>query len=212
VIAFSAAVKLFVDSVDPTEIGGCVAAKATAGATTTTVLLADAARRTGASPRDLLGAISGVANGPVCLTVAAHDHDGMLRDAREWAAAAGNVVVVLPGTPAGIEAVRACVAAGIRAAVGTCATAEQALAAARAGATFIWAPVGRTGGVDGNDVIRKLVALFRTYGVATQVMAGAIRIPTDVIDAALAGAHAASVPAAVVGQLDAESSRIADGG
>jgi len=212
VIAFSAAVKLFVDSVDPTEIGRCVAAKATAGVTASAALLADAARRTGGTPRELLGAIGGVANGPVCVTVAAADHDGMLREAREWTAVAGNVVAVLPGTPAGIQAVRACVAEGIRAAVGTCATPEEALAAARAGAAFVSAPVGRTGGVDGNDVIRKLVALFRTYEVATQVMASAIRIPTDVIDAALAGAHAAAVPAAVVGQLDAESSRIANGG
>lgn len=73
------------------------------------------------------------------------------------------------------------------------------------------APVGRAGGVDGNDVIRKLVALFRTYGVPTEIVAAAIRIPTDVIDAALAGAHAAAAPAAVLRELDAESSRLADG-
>lgn len=211
-IAFSAAVKLFVDSVDPTEIGGCVSAKATAGVTTSVALLADAARRAGSTPRELLGAISGVANGPVCVAIDAADRDGLIREARAWGTAAGNVVVVFPGTPVGIEAVRVCRVEKIRTAVGTCASPEQALAAANAGAAFVSAPVGRAGGIDGNDVIRKLVALFRTYEVATQVLAGAIRIPTDVIDAALAGAHAAAVPAAVVGQLDAESSRIANGG
>ena len=83
--------------------------------------------------------------------------------------------------------VRACAAERIRTAVGTCPSPEQALAAARAGAAHVSAPVGRAGGVDGNDVIRKLVALFRTYGVPTEIVAAAIRIPTDVIDAALAG-------------------------
>jgi transaldolase len=58
---------------------------------------------------------------------------------------------------------------------------------------------------------RKLAALFRTYGVATEIVASAIRMPTEVIDAALAGAHAAAAPAAVVRELDAESSRQADG-
>jgi len=72
------------------------------------------------------------------------------------------------------------------------------------------APVGRAGGVDGNDVIRKLVALFKTYGVTAEVVAGAIRMPTDLIDAALAGAHAAAAPAAVLRQLDAESTRQAN--
>jgi transaldolase len=65
--------------------------------------------------------------------------------------------------------------------------------------------------VDGNDVIRKLVALFKTYRLSTQVVAGGIHLPTDVIDAALAGAHAAAAPAAVVRALDAESTRQADG-
>jgi len=134
-----------------------------------------------------------------------------LREARAWAEVAANVVVKLPGSEAGIEVVRACAAERIRTAVGTCPSPEQALAAARAGAAHVSAPVGRAGGVDGNDVIRKLVALFRTYGVPTEIVAAAIRIPTDVIDAALAGAHAATAPAAVLRALDAEGSRQADG-
>jgi transaldolase len=85
------------------------------------------------------------------------------------------------------------------------------LLAARAGAAYVTAWVGRVDGLDGNDVIRKVVALFKTYGVSTQILVGGIRLPTDVIDAAMAGAHAAAAPASVVRALDAESTRQADG-
>jgi transaldolase len=212
VLVFSAVVKLFVDSADPAEIAACVAAKRTRGVTTRASLVAEAAARAGSASHDLLRAIAGAANGPVYLAVAAGDRDGMLREVRDWSAAAAGVVATLPGTAAGIEVVRACAAERIRTGVGPCASPEQALAAARAGAVTVAAPVGRAGGVDGYDVIRKLVALLRTYDVPTEVVAGEIRIPTDIIDAALAGAQAATAPAAVVRQLDAESSRIADGG
>ncbi len=204
--------KLFVDSADPAEIAACVAARGTRGVTTSGLALAEAARRTGGSAQDLLRAICGVANGPVCVAVAAGERAAMLREARDWAAAADNVVATLPGSEAGIEVVRSCAAERIRTGVGACASPEQALAAARAGAVTLASPVGRAGGVDGNDVIRKLVALVKTYDLPAEVVADAIRIPTDVIDAALAGAHAATAPAAVVRQFDAESSRIANGG
>ena len=212
-LPFLAVVKLYVDSVDPGEIAACVAGKETSGVTTSAARLAEAAGAAGRAPHDLLREICGVARGPVSVEVAAgaDDRDGMLREARAWAAVAANVVVKLPASAAGIEVVRACAAERIPTAVGTCPSPEQALAAARAGAAHVSAPVGRVGGVDGNDVIRKLVALFRTYGVPTEIVAAAIRIPTDVIDAALAGAHAAAAPAAVLRELDAESSRLADG-
>lgn len=211
-LVFSAVVKLLVDSADPAEIGACVADKDTRGVTTSALSLAEAARRAGGSPHDLLRAICGVANGPVCVAVAAGDHAAMLHQARDWAAAGAGVVAMLPGSEVGIEVVRACAAERIRTGVGACASPEQALVAARAGAVYLASPVGRAAGVDGYDVIRKLVALVRTYDLRTEVVADAIRIPIDVIDAALAGAHAATAPAAVVRQFDAESSRIANGG
>jgi transaldolase len=201
-------VKLFVDSADPAEIAACVAAKQTSGVTTSAARLAPGARTEGNGP---LGEICGVANGPVLveLSDSGADRAGMLREARLWAQVAANVVITVPASD--IELVRACAAERIRVGAGPCVSPEQALAAARAGAAYVQAPVGRAGGVDGNDMIRKLAALFRTYGVATEIVASAIRMPTEVIDAALAGAHAAAAPAAVVRELDAESSRQADG-
>ena len=168
--------------------------------------------RPAAGRRSCSGAICGVANGPVGVDVTAADRDRMLREARDWAAVAANVVrgAARPATMAS-TVVRACAAERIGTGVAAGASAELALAAARAGAAYVTVPVGRAGGVDGYDMIRKLVALFRTYEVATQVIAAAIRIPTEIIDAAVAGAHAASAPGEVLRQLDDESTRRADG-
>jgi len=205
-------VKLFVDSVDPAEVGACVAAAGAAGATTTAARLADAARRAGAAPEVLLRAICGAASGPVSVALAgdANDREALLREARAWAAVATGVVVELPPSDAGLAVIRACAAERIRSAVGICRSPEQALAASRAGAAYVWMAVGRSGGVDGIDMIRKLCALLRTYGGGggTEIVAGAIHSPSDVIDAAMAGAHAAAAPAAVLRELPAESVRV----
>jgi transaldolase len=213
VLAFPAVVKLFVDSADPAAIGACVAARRTSGVTTAAARLAEAAHAGGGAPHELLRAICGVANGPVTVAVAAarDDREGLLREARAWSGVAANVVVELPPSGAGLDVVRACAGEHIRTGVGPCASLEQALLSAQAGAAHVSAHVGRAGDVDGNDMIRKLAALLRTYGLATEIVASAIRIPTEVIDAALAGAHAAAAPPAVLRELEAESSRQADG-
>jgi transaldolase len=207
-------VKLFVDSADPAEIGTCVASKGTSGVITSAARLLEAARGDRDATRALLRQICGAANGPVGVEIAADgvgvDRAALLREARGWTQVAANVVALLPDGPGAGELVRACAAEGIRTGVARCTRPEQALAAGRAGAVWVSAAVGRVDGVDGGDVIRKLVALFRTYDVGAEVIAAAIRLPTDVLDAAIAGAHAAVAPAAVVRALDAESTRQAD--
>jgi transaldolase len=215
VVLFSAVVKLYVESVDPAEVAACVAAKATRGVVTRASSLATAAAA-GGTAVDALRALCAVANGPVFVEVAAGDRDAMMREARTWMAVAANVVAALPATDPGVEAVRALGTERIRAALGACTSAERALAAARAGAVHVAVPVAREGKgpdgkvLDGYDVVRKLAALFRTYDAPTEVVAAAIRIPTDIIDAALAGAHGVAAPPAVVRALDAESTRTAD--
>ena len=213
-IIFAAVVKLYVESRDPAEVGACVAAKATRGVVTRASWLAEAARA-GTTAEDVLRAVGGVANGPVFVEVVAADRDAIVREARALAAVANNVVPTLPATDAGVDGLRALAGERIRAALGACTNVERALAAARAGAVHVAVSVARATGadgkpIDGYDVVRKLVALFRTYDATTEVVAVAIRIPTDVIDAAVAGAHAAVAPPAMVRALDAESSRTAD--
>jgi len=198
-------VKLFVDSVDPDEISSCVASTGTTGVAARATLLVDAAARAGRAPADLLSAICAVANGPVCVEVAApaDDRDALLREARAWAAVAANVVVRLPGTDVGLEVVRACAADRIRTAVGGCRSPEQALAAVRAGASQVWAP---------HEQLRKLVALLRTYDAAVEVIAAPLNRPTEVIDAGVGSADVAVASAAVLRGLPAESVRHAEMG
>ena len=182
----------FVDSADPEEIRACVALAAASGVIVGKV----------AQPAALLRDVCAFVAGPVVVDVSATDRDGMLREARELAGIAANVVVRLPATAVGIDVVRACAAERIATAIASGATPAEALVAAQAGAAYVSGLVGRSDGVDGTDVMRKTVALLRTYDVTTtEVLAGAIRHPSDLIDAALAGAKVASVPAAVLRQL-----------
>jgi len=206
-------VKLYVESVDPAEVSACVAASGTVGVAARASLLVEAARRAGQAPDERLRAIGGVANGPIIveLAAAADDRDALLGEARAWAAVGAGVVALLPATDAGLAAVRACAAERIRTGVAGFHTPEQALAAVNAGASQLAAPVGIPGSGAG-ELIRKLVALLRTYQEVAEVVANGVQIATHVIDAALASAHAAAVPPAVLRDLPAESVRNADSG
>ena len=182
----------FVDSADPQEIRAWVAQAAANGVTVGKA----------AQPAVLLRDVCASVAGPIIVDVIATDRDGMMREARALAGIASNVVVRVPATAVGIDVVRACAAERIATALAAGATPAEALVAAQAGAAYISALVGRVDGVDGTEVIRKTAALLRTYDVtATEVLAGAIRHPSDLIDAALAGAKVASVPPAVLRQL-----------
>jgi len=213
VLPFSAAVLFFVESADPNEVTACVAARRASGVITSAALVAEAARRAGREPRDLLREICGAVNGPVGLEIAhdGDDRDGMLREARDWAEAAGNVIVALPATEVGIDVIRACAAVRIRTGVAVYPSPEQALAAGRAGAAQVWAPFDRVSGADPGDGIRKLTALLRTFDLRTEVVVRAIRSSGDIVDAALAGAQAIAAPPAVLRELDADSAARAGG-
>jgi transaldolase len=184
-------VKRFVDSADPGEIQACVAEAAAGGVTI------------GEAPQQpaLLRDICGLTAGPVVVDATAADRDGMLRRARALAAAANNVVVRLPATPAGIDVVRACRAEGITTAVAAGATPPEALAAVQAGVVYVSTLIVRPDGANGSELIRQIVALLKTYDVTADVLAGAIRSPSDIVDAGLAGARAVSVPPAVLRRL-----------
>jgi transaldolase len=187
-----AVVRRFVDSADPEEIRSWVAQAAASGVTVGKAV----------QPAVLLRDVCAFVTGPIVIDAIATDRDGLVGEARALASIASNVVIRLPATAVGIEVVRTCAAERIATALAAGATPAEALAAARAGAAYISALVGRIDGVDGTDVIRKTVALLKTYDMTTtEVLAGAIRHPSDLVDAALAGARVASVPPAVLRQL-----------
>jgi len=141
--------------------------------------------------------------GDVSLEVVATDYDGMLKEGKELAQVAPNVVVKCPLTKDGLKAVRTLSRDGIRVNQTLCFSAPQALLSAKAGATYISPFLGRLDdiGAVGMDLIRDICLIYRNYGFTTQVLAASIRNPIHVIDAAKAGAHVATMPFSVLEQL-----------
>ena len=131
------------------------------------------------------------------------DEEGMVKEAKELAAIAPNVVVKLPMTKDGLKAIKRLTAEGIKTNQTLCFSAPQALLSAKAGATYISPFIGRLDdiGETGMDVVRQIVQIYRNYGYPTQVLAASIRGPQHVIEAGLAGAHVATMPFAVLEKL-----------
>lgn len=191
--------KFFIDSVALDDIRALTALGLVDGVTTNPSLAAK-----GGQPfKPLLKDICALVSGPVSAEVAALDTPGMLAEAKELSAIAANIVIKLPLTPAGLTACRALTDDGIKTNVTLCFSANQALLAAKAGATFISPFIGRLDdiGIDGMELIRDIRLIYDNYGFTTDILAASIRSPAHVRAAALAGADTATVPAAILRQL-----------
>ena len=191
--------KFFIDTADVREIRECVEQGIIDGVTTNPSLVAKSGRKF----RDVLVEICELVKGPVSAEVVAQDKDGMMREARDLAKVAPNVVVKIPLTAEGLKAVRTCSDEGIKTNVTLCFSPVQALLAAKAGAGYISPFVGRLDDIahDGMDLIRKIVAIYRNYVMTTEVLVASVRSPNHIVEAALCGAHVATVPYAVLQQL-----------
>jgi transaldolase len=198
-------VKLFLAGADPKEL------RASAGQGIIEGVVAEVGATSGGGPSSVTRELCDLVKGPVLVRVAGEARDELLRDGRELSRLAPNLVVSLSFSATGLEVVRALTAEGIKTSVTDCLNPEQALLAAKAGAAYLSPSLERGGEVghegaqknamDGGDLVRKISALYRTYGHATQVLYGAVRNPSHIVDAALAGAHAVVVPYAVLQQL-----------
>jgi transaldolase len=146
--------------------------------------------------RDCLMEITGIISGPVSAEAMSTDTDGMVREARELAAIADNINVKIPMTPEGLAAVSQLSREGIKTNVTLIFSANQALLAAAAGATFVSPFVGRLDDIGnrGMTVVEEVVDIFDTYAISTQVIAASLRHPIHVTEAAQAGAHIATIP------------------
>ena len=144
--------------------------------------------------------ICGIIKGPVSAEVIATEAPGMLAEARVLADIAGNVVVKIPMTVEGLKAAAVLAKEGIRTNVTLVFSANQALLAARAGATFVSPFVGRLDDIseDGIQLIKTITDIFAIHDIPTEVIAASIRHPLHVTQAALAGAHIATVPTKVL--------------
>jgi transaldolase len=195
--------KFFIDSADVREIRTCVEQGIIDGVTTNPSLVAKVAAGSGRKFRDVLAEICDVCKGPISAEVTAQDCDGMMREGRELAKVAPNVVVKVPLTADGLKATRSFSGEGIKTNVTLCFSPVQALLAAKAGAGYISPFVGRLDDIasEGMDLVRKIVAIYKNFGFPTEVLVASVRGPNHIVEGALAGAHVATVPFAVLQQL-----------
>lgn len=142
-------------------------------------------------------------DGHVSAEVVSTDTEGMLREARELAAIADNVVIKLPLIPAGLAACSTLTEDGVNTNVTLCFSAPQAILAAKAGATYVSPFLGRVDDIanDGIALLSEICEIFRIQGYATDVLAASLRSPQHVAQAALAGADVATLPANVFRQM-----------
>lgn len=153
--------------------------------------------------KEHIAAICAIVKGDVSAEVTALDTEGMLKEGRELAKIAPNVVVKCPLTLDGLKATRRFREEGTKVNVTLCFSAAQALLAAKAGASYISPFIGRLDDVatDGMQLIRDILQIYGNYGFETEVLAASIRHPMHIVDCALAGADVATIPFKVITQL-----------
>jgi len=192
--------KFFVDTADVAEIKELAATGLLDGVTTNPSLVAKAKR----DFKEIIAEICAVVPGPVSAEVAAIDTEGMLKEGRALARIAKNVTVKVPLTFDGLKACRRLTDEGTMVNVTLCFSANQALLAAKAGATFISPFVGRLddAGQDGMELVREIRTVYDNYpDLKTQILAASIRNVTHVKQAAMIGADVATVPPAILRAL-----------
>lgn len=194
--------KFFLDTADVAEIQRAAESGLIDGITTNPSLLAKAA---GADhdPQDILKQICAIVPGPISAEVVALDYETMVSEGRKLAKLADNIVVKVPLTEAGLRACRSFRAEGIKVNVTLCFSPTQALVAAKAGATFISPFVGRLDDVsqNGMELIEQIVQIYQNYDFETEVLVASVRHPMHVVEAAIIGAHIATMPAKVLYML-----------
>ena len=191
--------KLFIDTANVEEIRRANDLGVICGVTTNPSLIA----REGKDFVSVIREITEIVDGPISAEVVAPDAAGMVREARELAKIHANIVIKIPVTEEGLKAVKVLSAEGIHTNVTLIFSPAQALLAARAGATYVSPFIGRLDDISDNgiSVIDDIAAIFRIHGIGTEIIAASIRGPQDVTDAARHGAHIATVPYKVIGQM-----------
>lgn len=192
--------KFFVDTAEVADIRDLAQSGLLDGVTTNPSLILKSGRKF----LDVIAEIADLVPGPVSAEVAAVDYETMLAEAHKLRAIAKNIAVKVPLTPAGLKVCKALSSEGTMVNVTLCFSANQALLAAKAGATFISPFIGRLDdvGQDGMQLIRDIVAIYKNYPhFKTEVLAASIRHPVHVLECAKAGAHVATMPPAVIRSL-----------
>ena len=191
--------KIFLDTANIEQIKEANSWGIIDGVTTNPTLIA----REGRKFEDVVREICEIVDGPISAEVVSLDAEGMVKEARELAKIHKNIVIKIPMTAEGLKAVKVLSAEGIKTNVTLVFQPSQALLAAKAGATYVSPFVGRLDDISnwGMDLVRTIVDIFKNYDFKTEVIVASVRNPTHVVEAALAGAHIATVPYKVLKQL-----------
>jgi len=191
--------KFFIDTANTEEIRKANEMGMADGVTTNPTLVS----REGREFKGLIKEICDIVDGPVSAEVVSLDTDGIVREARELAKIADNIVVKIPLIEKGLKAVRILDQEGIDTNVTLCFSAVQALMAAKAGAAYISPFVGRLDdiGKRGMELVEEISMIYENYDFKTEIIVASIRNPIHVLDAALIGADIATIPFKVIQQL-----------
>lgn len=191
--------KFFIDTANLEEIKEAHDLGLLAGVTTNPSLVA----KEGIDFHERLREITSLVSGSVSAEVIATDAEGMIEEGKQLAAIAPNITVKVPMTLEGLKAVRTFSELNIKTNVTLVFSANQALLAARAGASYVSPFLGRLDdiGHNGIELIGKIAEMFDLHGITTEIIAASIRHPQHVTDSALHGAHIATVPLKVIEQM-----------
>lgn len=193
--------KFFIDTANLDEIKEAAELGVLDGVTTNPSLVAK--EKYDISFKELIGEICKIVPGPVSAEVVSTDVEGMLNEAHDLAKIANNVVVKIPLIKDGLKAVKRLKAEGIKTNVTLCFSPNQALLAAKAGASFISPFIGRLDDIstEGMELIEQIVTIYGNYGYDTEVLVASVRHPMHVVQAAMLGADIVTMPFKVIDQL-----------
>ena len=193
--------RFFIDTANVEDIKKANDMGVICGVTTNPSLIA----KEGRDFNEVIAEIASIVDGPISGEVKATtvDAEGMIAEGREIAKIHPNMVVKIPMTVEGLKATKVLASEGIKTNVTLVFSANQALLAARAGATYVSPFLGRLDDISqpGIDLIRTIADMFAVAGVETQIIAASVRNPIHVTDCALAGADIATVPYGVIAQM-----------
>ena len=191
--------KFFIDTANIDEIREAASLGILDGVTTNPSLVSNE----GKDFRELLDEILEIVDGPVSAEVIATDYEGILIEARKYAAIHKNIVVKVPLIKEGLKAVKTLFEENIKVNVTLCFSPAQALLAAKAGATYISPFIGRLDDIStsGMDLISQIVQIYRNYNFSTEVLVASVRHPLHLVEAALIGADICTMPFGVIDKL-----------
>ena len=188
--------KFFVDTADIADIREMADTGLLDGVTTNPSLIA----KSGRDFMEVTKEICDIVDGPVSAEVVALDHDTMMKEAETMRKIADNVCIKVPLTIDGLKTCKKLTGDGTQVNVTLCFSANQALLAAKAGATFVSPFVGRhdDNGFDGMELIADIRQIYNNYNFATEILVASVRNPVHVLKSALIGADVATMPPAVI--------------